>query len=108
MIKEILTAATCCVGVATISSYNLPSQCDYSNIKYHIESKIFDLSNIAQTISLDLGNFTKENIQVSKEYSVKSLEAIFGEMTSFTKEENDYFWKRIESKSTVIEGIELI
>lgn len=107
MIKELLTAATCCVGVATMYSYNLPSQCDYTN-KYHIESKIFELTNTTQTTSLNPENFIKENIQLCEEHSVKSLEEIFGEMTSFTKEENEYFWKQIESKSTIIEGIELI
>lgn len=108
MVKEILTAVTCCVGVATTPLYNIPSQCNNDITKYHIESKIFDLSNIAQTKSLNVENFTKENIQLSQEYSVKSLESIFGEMTNFTKEENEYFWKQVETKSTMIEGIELI
>lgn len=108
MIKELLTAATCCVGVVTMSTYNLPSQCDCDNDKYYIESKIFDLSNISQTYTLNIDNFIKENIQISNEYTVKKLEDIFGKMTGFTQEENEYFWNRIKEKSTVIEGIEII
>ncbi len=107
MVKELLTAVTCCVGVITTSSYNLPSQCDYSN-KYHIESKVFELTNTTQTIYSNTESLKKENIQLCEEYSVKSLEGIFGKMSNFTKEENEYFWRQIEAKSTIIEDIELI
>lgn len=106
MITELLTAATCCVGVATMPAYNLPSQCEFN--RYHIESKNFDLSNTTQTIALNLDEIIKENIKITKKYSVKDLESIFGIMTGFTKEENDYFWNKIEEKSTIIEGIEVI
>ena len=106
MITELLTAATCCVGVATMPAYIIPSQCEFN--KYHIESRNFDLSNTTQTIALNLEDIIKQNIQIANNYSVKDLENIFGEMKGFTKEENDYFWNKIERKSTIIEGIELI
>lgn len=106
MITELLTAATCCVGIATMPAYNLSSQCDFN--EYHIESKVLDLANTSQTIPLNIDTFIKENINIAKEYSVKDLEDIFGKMRVFTKEENDYFWNKIKEKSTIIEGIDVI
>ena len=106
MITELLTAVTCCTGVATKPAYNLQSQCEFN--KYHIEKKIMDLSNITQTIATNLEELIKENIKITKKYSVEDLESIFGIMKGFTNEENDYFWDKIEGKSTIIEGIEVI
>lgn len=88
---------TGCVNFGGKSMYD----CGYQEAIEHILSDYKRVLEINEVL-------LKENINITKEYSVKDLEDIFGEMKVFTKEENDYFWNKIKEKSTIIEGIDVI
>ena len=104
MLKEKIVEINCCISFATMPM--LSSQIRHNDVQ--LEIKTFELSNTTQTVATYLNDLTKENISISQKVFMKELEDLFGQMSNFSKEENEHFWNRIKQKSTVIEGIKLV
>jgi len=78
-------------------SFSQPAQLDI------IEKKVVPINYVAGSfISNNLYNL---NVTLVNSYDIRSLEDIFGKMSSYTKEENEHFWSDLKSQCTTLKGI---